>query len=334
MRLSYDGIQLEEQVSNDCVIMGKEGVEPTDLEELTRFLNEDYNGNRVVIDCTGSQDVADYYARWLGLGIHVVTANKKAGSGAPDHYKECRRLAQSRARWSHKSTGPGSGLPVLSVLKDMTQSGDIVKSVAGIFSGTNSYILNAMREGKTMSAALESAIADGLAEPDPRDDLNGYDVRRKVVVLARELGLEINLDDVQWEDTLLPAALADWTPDTAAGSPKLGLQLVEALKPYDDEISARVTALMADGKTPVQLCAVDVEAGTATIALEQVDSDSRLARCSANENIVEIYSRRYCDSPMVLQGPGAGAGITASGLFADLLHLSRTLVEWTIPIID
>ena len=103
-----------------------EAVQKLDLEEMTKFLNEDYNGNRVVIDCTDSQAVADYYPRWLGLGIHVVTANKRAGSGDAKLYDECRKLARTRAQWYYETTGPGSGLPVLSTLKDMTQSGDIV----------------------------------------------------------------------------------------------------------------------------------------------------------------------------------------------------------------
>jgi len=332
MRLSYDGIQ--DCAGADCMSAQNDNVEPTDLEELTRFLNEDYNGNRVVVDCTGSEDVASYYPRWLGLGIHVVSANKKGGAGTADLYDECRRLALTRAQWLYETTGPGSGLPVLSALKDMTQSGDVVKSVRGIFSGTTSFILNAMKDGQPLSQALEAAVAKGLCEPDPRDDLDGVDVRRKVVVLARELGLTINLADVAWEGSLLPAELVKWKPDTSAGAPSVAMQLVEALKPYDEEISTRVKALMDGGKTPVQLCAVDVEAGTATVSLDAVDSDTRFARCLANENVVEIFSRRYNDAPMVLQGPGAGAGITASGLFADVLRLSRTLVDWNIPQLD
>lgn len=214
----------------------------------------------------------------------------------------------------------------------MTQSGDSITSVSGIFSGTSSFILNEMRAGKPLSAALAEAVATGLCEPDPREDLNGGDVRRKIVVLARELGLDIGLDDVTWESSLLPPALAEWSPpDTSEGAPDFAHQLVEALRPYDDEISSRVAALAGDGQKVVQLCTVDVRKGGATVELVPVDASSRLANVLANENIVQIFSRRYCDSPMVLQGPGAGAGITASGLFADLLHLSRTLVEWNIP---
>ena len=237
-----------------------------------------------------------------------------------------------------------------------------------------------MAQGETLSAALSAAISEGLCEPDPREDLNGLDVRRKVratthrnlgtrasprppvasvpriychapiatplltrgpplardqvVVLARELGLELEMEDVPWEEPLLPAELSDWQPDTSEGAASIGDQIVEALRPYDEAMGERVAALCTDGKVPVQLCAVDMNEGTASISLTAVDADSRVARCSSNENIVEIESRRYSRSPMVLQGPGAGAGITASGLFADVLHLSRTLVDWNIPSID
>ena len=182
--------------------------------------------------------------------------------------------------------------------------------------------------GRATPESLKAAVEEGLCEPDPREDLSGLDVRRKTVVLARELGLAITMDDIQIEETLLPAALARWSP---SGTAPVAEQLIEAIKPYDAEISERIAALSADGMTPVQLSVVDIAAGTATIGLTAVDTESRTARCSANENIVEIESKRYSASPMVLQGPGAGAQITASGLFADVLALSRTLVDWTIP---
>ena len=326
MRLSYDGIDIAP--SND--ILDGVDVEATDLDALTRFLNEDYNGNRVIIDCSASQEVADLYARWMALGIHVITANKKAGSGDAELYDECKRLSQARAQWYYETTGPGSGLPVLTTLKDMMQSGDRVLKVSGVFSGSMSFILNEISNGVPLSAAVAAASDAGLCEPNPMDDLAGADVRRKVVVLARELGLKLELADVRAE-SLVPSPLASWQPDRGAGAPPIAAQLCEALEPHDAEIAARVEALRADGSSPVQLSVVDVEAGSATISLISAPAADRMAQCQANENIVEITTQRYSPRPMVLQGPGAGAEITASGLFADLLHLARTLVEWNIP---
>jgi aspartokinase/homoserine dehydrogenase 1 len=153
-------------------------------------------------------------------------------------------------------------------------------------------------------------------------------VRRKVVVLARELGLEMGFDSVE-VDSLMPEALKSWQPDTGS-SKSVAEQLVEALKPHDDEMREYLAAKIAKsgaGSVPVQISRVNVEAGSARVTLEGASDADRVSRLKPNENIIEISSRRYSASPMVLQGPGAGAEITASGLFADLLHLSRTLVE-------
>ena len=333
MRLSYDGLDCSAGAGK--LMSDADKVTPTDLDALTRFLNEDYNGNRVVIDCSASQDVADYYARWLSLGIHVITANKKAGSGASTFYDECKRMSRSRAQWYYETTGPGSGLPVLTTIKDMMQSGDTVYKVRGIFSGSISYMLNELVNGVPLSAAVIAAADLGLCEPDPRDDLLGLDVRRKLVVLARELGLRLQMEDVPC-DSLLPKELDydHWQPDRSEGAPSIAQQLSKALRPYDEAVSARVRAMTSirdGGRLPVQLSEVDVEKGVATVKIVSLPAMERVAQCQANENIVEITTQRYSPRPMVLQGYGAGADITASGLFADLLHLSRTLVEWNIP---
>jgi len=327
MRKSYDGIDVEHGLGLE---EGAEGIEPTDLEQLTRFLSEGYNGNRVVIDCSISRDVADMYPVWLSRGINVISANKKGGSGSLEHYDQCLASRGSQAQWFYETTGPGSGLPVLSILQDMKQSGDSVFRVEGVFSGTISFLIYSVTKGVPLSLALEQAAALSLCEPDPRDDLTGLDVRQKVVVLARELGLRLSSEDVDCE-SLLPEALADWAPDESEGAPTIIEQLVEALRPYDGVLSKRIAEMRANGMVAVHLGCVDVASGTASVKLTPLPATSLLARCEDNENVVAITSQRYSPRPMVLQGPGAGAGITAQGLFADLLHLSRTLVEWSIP---
>ena len=151
-------------------------------------------------------------------------------------------------------------------------------------------------------------------------------------MLARELGLALSLDSVV-VDSLLPDALKAWEP-SASSDMSVAEQLVQALKPHDDEMAeylAGKVAASGSGSLPVQISRVNVEEGTATVTVEGASEADRASRLQANENIIEISSRRYSASPMVLQGPGAGPEITASGLFADLLHLSRTLVEWNIP---
>jgi aspartokinase/homoserine dehydrogenase 1 len=328
MRLGYDGIPLTDVSSR--LTEGAEGVVPFDLDALTSHVIDDYNGNRVVVDCTASQQVADHYPEWLSRGIHVISANKRGGSGDLKLYDDCMRYMRSRAQWRYETTGPGSGLPVLSSLKDMSQSGDRVYEVKGVFSATNSYMLNEIRAGTKFSEAVQAAVAQGLTEPDPREDLDGVDVRRKVVVLARQLGLRLNMDDVECE-SLMPPRLKFWKPDTSKDAPSIATQLVDALRPYDDEQAKRFGPGLAKGQVPVQVSTVSVEKLSAQIRVEQVDENERFARCLSNENIVEIQSRRYSASPMIMQGQGAGPTITAYGLFSDLLHLSRSLVEWNIP---
>lgn len=137
-----------------------------------------HSGNRVVIDCSASQEIADMYPNWLTLGIHVITANKKAGSGPMELYEKCRKARKS-AQWYYETTGPGSGLPVLTTLRDMLQSGDRVYKVEGIFSGTMSFLVNSVASGVPLSASLLLAHKLGLCEPDARDDLIGLDTRRK-----------------------------------------------------------------------------------------------------------------------------------------------------------
>jgi len=329
MHLSYDGIDVSAENLFD---EAQAQVQPADLDALSAFLKDDYNGNRVVVDVSASQDVADRYAEWLDAGVHVVAANKRMGSGSGALYNKCKALTRAgRAQWFYEPTAPGSGLPVLTSLRDMIQSGDRVKRVSGSFSGSISYIFDALCSGVPFSEAVRDAAAKGLMEPDPRDDLAGVDVCRQLVVLARELGLQLEMGDVRCE-TLMPPALKEWQPDSSAGAPPLVEQLYEALKPHDGEMFRRVLKMRNDDLRPVQLAMVDVETGSASVeAFAARPENSRLARCLANEVIVEIESTRYSQHPMVLQGPGAGLQITAAGVFADLLHLSRSVVEWNIP---
>jgi len=334
MVLGYDGLDLQADYWDAPQDSSRFTSQPADLVELTRFLNDDFNGNRVIIDCSASQEVADMYPRWLALGIHVITANKKAGSGPSELYNDCRQAQEgASAQWYYETTGPGSGLPVLCTLKDMVQSGDTVHKVEGIFSGTISYLTNAVAAGLPLSEALLQAHALGLCEPDPRDDLTGLDVRRKIVVLARELGLSLELADVITEQ-LMPVELSDWEPDTSDNAQPLIEQLSAALAAYDERLTACVTEAADNGMKLVPLGSVDLSTGIASVTMTPLPISSRLTRAEANDNIIAISSERYSPQPLIIQGPGAGCEITASGLFGDMLALSRTLVEWTIPKIE
>jgi len=332
MRLDYDGIDTAK--GSEAMLDSNADAVDADLDALTAFLEDDFNGNRIVIDCTASQDVANRYPEWLSRGIHVVATNKKAGAG-PAALWEAAKAAQLAAntQWLYETTAPGSGLPLLATLKDMTQSGDVVTRVSGRFSGSISFIFSQLQGGVPLSEALALAVDKGYCEPDPRDDLNGVDNVRTLVVLGRDLGLELEIDDVECE-SLLPPELKGWAPDASEGAPSLVAQLCKELEPYDARIAAKVKDMQQDGAfVPCQVSTLDVATGTASVkAFAAIPRDDRVALCRQGEIIVEIFSRRYDEIPMVLQGPGAGLKFAAAGIFADLIHLSRTLVEFTFKV--
>ena len=149
-------------------------------------------------------------------------------------------------------------------------------------------------------------------------------------MIARELGLKIEMNDVACE-SMMPSELEAWEPDTHDGAPPLAVQLATALKPHDAAVEARVKTATEAGKVLVPVARVCTQSGIAQVVLEELEPSSRLARGEGNDNVIAIHSARYTPQPLVIQGPGAGAEITASGLFADLLSLTRSVVEWTLP---
>jgi aspartokinase/homoserine dehydrogenase 1 len=208
----------------------------------------------------------------------------------------------------------GAALPVIGTIQDFNRTGDGIAKVEGVFSGTLSYIFNVMSAtGKNFSDCVDEAAKNGFTEPDPRDDLSGTDVQRKCVIVARECGLDLELDDVPVEN-LVPEALANWQPPEGK---KLAEAYVEAIRPYDGEMAAK----LADAKGGVlrYVGTVDVKAGKASVALKAFGPDSAFAGLKHADNIVLFDTERYTPQPLVLQGPGAGIPVTAGGVFADLL---------------
>jgi aspartokinase/homoserine dehydrogenase 1 len=285
-----------------------------DAAKLVDHVQTDYLPHAVLIDCTASQAVADRYAEWLKRGIHVITPNKRAHSGPMAYYEDLKR--QSRAARTHflYEATVGAGLPVIQTLKGLVQTGDEIRSISGIFSGTLAYLFNVYDGSRPFSEIVREAKSRGYTEPDPRDDLSGTDVARKAVILAREAGLTLELADVEVE-SLVPAALAKASVE----------EFLKRLPDFDAPMAKRVQQARSAGQVLRYVAAIDVKARTAKVRLESFAPSHPFASISLTDNIVQFVTGRYCDNPLIVRGPGAGPAVTAAGIFADLLRLCSML---------
>jgi aspartokinase/homoserine dehydrogenase 1 len=285
-----------------------------DAEKLVNHVQADYLPHAVLIDCTANQGVADRYANWLQRGIHVITPNKRAHSGPIAYYQDLKRLSRgSRTHFLYEAT-VGAGLPVIQTLKDLVETGDEIRSISGIFSGTLAYLFNLFDGTRPFSGLVREAKAKGYTEPDPRDDLSGTDVARKAVILAREAGLTLELSDIEVE-SLVPAALADASVE----------EFLNRLPDFDAPMAERVAVAKRAEQVLRYVATIDVRAGKAKVGLESFAPKHPFANISLTDNIVQFVTGRYCDNPLIVRGPGAGPAVTAAGIFADLLRLCSML---------
>jgi len=284
--------------------------------ELTRFVEHvrvDYLPHTVLIDCTASAAIAGRYAEWLAAGIHVVTPNKKANSADLAYYHRLQEARRAGASHYLYEATVGAGLPVVHTLRDLRETGDEITSIEGIFSGTLAYLFNVYDGRVAFSEIVQDARRRGFTEPDPRDDLSGMDVARKLIILGREMGLTLELQDVQVE-SLVPAELAGGSIE----------EFMAQLPRYDAAIAARLEGARARGKV-LRYTGTLSASGEATVGLKELDVRHAFANIALTDNVVRFATRRYCDNPLIVQGPGAGPEVTAGGVFADLLRLAAYL---------
>ena len=281
-----------------------------DLDAFTAHLVGSHLPHLVIVDCSGSPAVADRYADWLAAGIHVVTPNKQAGAGPNARYDAIRvAAAASGARFRYEAT-VCAGLPVISTLHDLIDTGDVLLSVEGIFSGTLAWLFNRFDGSVPFSQLVAEARGLGYTEPDPRDDLSGTDVARKLVILAREAGRTLNLEDVAVE-SLVPASLREASVD----------DFMARLGEVDALFADRLAHAGAGGQVLRYVARLDAE-GHASVGLVELPKDHAFANLRLTDNIVQFTTRRYCDNPLIVQGPGAGPEVTAAGVFADVLRVA------------
>ena len=287
--------------------------EPADLDRFVQHVHADHLPHAALIDCSAASDVAMRYADWLETGLHVVTPNKKANSAPLGYYRrlnEARRAAGSH--YLYEAT-VGAGLPVMTTLRDLRETGDRVREIEGIFSGTLAYLFNIFDGGASFSSIVREAKAKGYTEPDPRDDLSGTDVARKLIILGREIGLDLELGDVEVQ-SLVPEALTGCSVE----------EFLSRLPEFDADMKRMVDEATAAGQVLRYVGRLTAD-GHATVGVMRLDRRHPFANMALTDNIVRFVTDRYCDNALIVQGPGAGPAVTAGGVFGDLLRLAAYL---------
>jgi len=299
-----EGIPLE----NWEEVLETQGSE-ADLADFLEQMKALHLPDSVLVDNTASSLVPTFYEGVFEAGISIVTCNKIANSGPYAQYESLKNTARKKGVSFFYETNVGAGLPIVRVLKDLVRTGDRVLKLEAILSGTISYIFNGYQGERTFHDVVQEAQSLGYTEPDPRDDLNGNDFVRKMLILAREVGYSIEAKDVQI-DSILPQ------PCLEAPTIEAFYQELTRAEPHFERLKNEAAA---GGK--VLRYIGTLEDGQVKISLEAVGSDHPFFPLSGSDNIIAFTTERYRDQSLVVRGPGAGAAVTAAGVFADLLQV-------------
>ena len=290
----------------------REGV-ALDLDRFAAHVAAPHLPHRVMIDCTADARIAECYAGWFAAGLHVVTPNKKANSAPWPDYRRMQQARRESGRHYLYEATVGAGLPIILTLRDLRETGDGIRLIEGIFSGTLAFLFNQYQGSRPFSAIVAEARERGFTEPDPRDDLSGLDVARKLVILGREMGLMLELSGVEVE-SLVPAELRGC--DVA--------EFMRRLPEFDARMAERLAAAERNGRRLRYVGRLTAE-GRATVSVVEVEPEHPFAHIALTDNVVRFVTDRYCDNPLIVQGPGAGPAVTAGGVFGDLLRLAAYL---------
>lgn len=291
-------------------------------QEIATYLSN-APGPSVLVDNTSDINIASSYPLFLKKGISIVTPNKKAFSDVQTLWKDIfSSAASSNALVYHEST-VGAGLPIISTLKDLVATGDQVQRIEGVFSGTLSFLFNTFAPAVSSdgpaakwSDVVKKAKELGYTEPDPRDDLNGMDVARKLTILARIVGLDVQSPESLPIESLIPKEL-DSLPSGNEGA----TQFVSKLHEFDDQMEVIKTDAEAEGKVVRYVGSVDIGKKEVKVGLQKFDKSSPMAALKGSDNIISFYTKRYGPQPLIVQGGGAGGDVTAMGVTADLIKV-------------
>jgi aspartokinase/homoserine dehydrogenase 1 len=269
--------------------------------------------NAALVDCTSGPTIVDAYPAFIDANLHIITPNKWANALPWQRYSRLMAMLDQRKRHFLFEANVGAGLPVVSTLRDLIASGDEIVRIEGILSGTLSYLFNTFDGTTPFSALVRDAHKMGYTEPDPREDLSGQDVARKLLILGRQIGLQMDLEEVQ-VDSLVPAPLARG---------KYSPTFLDAFARYDRPIAERVRRAAAHGA--VLRYVGTLERGRARAGLKEFPRQHPVAAAKGSDNVIAFTTKRYSRTPLVVQGPGAGADVTAMGVFSDILKLLHYL---------
>lgn len=285
---------------------------PKNMKKFITHVTSPEIPHAVIVDCTSSSEIAAYYPEMIKKGCHLVTPNKKANSSDLEHYHLIKSLTNIYNRHYLYEATVCAGLPVIKTIQELLATGDVIKRIEGIVSGTLSYIFHRCAHGASFAESVLEAHKAGYTEHDPREDLTGLDVARKFVCLGRELGFNTTLDDVTSLD-LVPEKLRHVSV----------AEFLKKLPAHQQEIEKKIKKLL-EKNAAIAYVGV-IENGKITIQLNGYKANHPFANTIGTDNILLIQSRRYDKQPLIIQGPGAGKDVTAAGVFADLIKLASML---------
>ena len=283
---------------------------PSNLDRLKEEVIGMNIFNSVFVDCTASNDVPALYKDFLSNNISVVAANKVAASGDYDNYAQLKQIARKRGVKYLFETNVGAGLPIINTINDLINSGDKILKLEAVLSGTLNFIFNTISAEVPFSETVRLAKEEGYAEPDPRIDLSGKDVIRKLVILSREAGYKMSQEDVD-KSLFIPQSFFDGTLD----------EFWQNLPSLDAQFEAERKQVEADRQH--WRFVAKLENGKGSVSLQKVDEHHPFYDLEGSNNIILITTERYNQYPMLIQGYGAGASVTAAGVFADIMSIAN-----------
>ena len=266
--------------------------------------------NSVFVDCTASDSISELYEELMSKNISVVTANKIAASSDYENYRTLKETARKSGVKFLFETNVGAGLPIINTMNSLTNSGDIIVKLEAVLSGTLNFIFNTLSEEIPFSKAIRMAVDAQYAEPDPRVDLSGLDVTRKLVILSREAGAKVNQEDVK-KNLFIPQKYFDGTLD----------EFWQTISEMDEEFEIKRKKLEKENKKLRFVAQYDND--KCEVGLREVEQGHPFYNLEGSNNIIMITTERYNEYPMVIKGYGAGASVTAAGVFSDIISIAN-----------